>query len=435
MSLGSGALGVEPLGGNQADAGTITLGRATSTNTARSVTVVTVITLGRATTTNTARLVSANQTLTLGRGVSSEGARRLDRALTLGRPSTTEIGRALSVISGDTVSIGDVVETDTARSVSVVQVKTLGRAAESDVARTLVHSTTVTLGRSTSTDIARALNVTGLVVFGTTQTINFGTDTGSPVTATDLVVIAMDKELKRAPTSLAVSVYGAEADEDLDFKIDGATVATDTADADGTVQEISIPVDESVVAGVHTVSVLSASAKTGSDTFTVLVDPIDEPVLQGVDTDPVLIPEALVNGVYKWVLQDLMPGGLGSWVMPINPASMTSPGVETPVTVQHTTAVVTGRSHIWQGGSTAVEWSFSGFCPDQDFYEQLQDYASLTRRFYIIDHRSRAWKVAITGLDMVARLRALDENGAPLDWRHDYTVRAVIYEQNALVPA
>jgi hypothetical protein len=270
-------------------------------------------------------------------------------------------------------------------------------------------------------------------VAGDSLHVSFGASPGGPTAPGEIVVIAMDKVLRRAPTSLAVSVNGAVAEETLSFKIDGVEVYTADADADGSILEISIPVPDTVDAGTHTVTV-DGSEASGEDTFTMERDADAPPLFQGLDTDPVLIPEAHVDGVYRWVLQDLMPEGLGSWVMPINPSSMTSPGVQKTITGQHSTAAVSGQYHLWRGIDMPIEWSFSGFCPDQDFYEQLQAYAAITRRFYIIDHRNRAWKVAITGLDMVARKRRLDEHGVPQDWRHDYTVHAVIYDQTPRTP-
>lgn len=487
MALGDGALGVEPLGGRRSASGvsvtlgrateidatravtaavdrTIVLGRATETCAARAVTSVQTRTLGRASSTSTARALSSAQAHVLGRASETETARplhvdliiQLGRAtgsdaarpvaptvvITLGRAATTDAGRAL--VAHQLAVLTRATETDAARALASVVVDhtlTLGRVTETDVARTTIADnggdSTIVLGRASSTETARAVDQPTLIVDGTTSVIDIETNTGSSGGAVgDLVIVAMDKILHRAPTSLSVSVSGAIADESLTFDIDGTDVDTEDADSEGTLQQLSIPVPGAVgAAGSHTVTVTSATS-SGSDTFTIEVDPIANPLDVSTDTDPVSVPEAQVTtDFYKWVLQDLMPGGLGSWVMPINPSTMASPGVLTPVTVQHSTAVHDGQFHVWQGGLAVADWSFAGYCPDQEFYENLASYAALTRRFYIIDHRNRAWKVAITGLDMVARKRAIDETGAPQDWRHDYTARAVIYEQSPRVPA
>lgn len=414
---GSEAWGSDAWGSSAPGAGstTITLGRATETDTARSVAHSATIELGVAVETDVCIGITVLVRVTLGRAVESDVAEFVNTARELGIAT----------------------ETDTARALVVSRHFTLGRATESDLARAMPMGLHLILGRATESDSARALSaVDAAVVAGSSQLVRVHFLPGYPSQPADLVVIAMDKVIRRAPSSLAVSVSGAESDEALTFKIDDTIVDTGDANSDGTLQQISIPIPDTFMGGVHTVTVVTAGGRQGSDTFTLQFDPSVADVIQGADTSPVTIPaaEIIPDVFYKWVFQDLMPDGLGSWVMPINPSAMTSPGFLTNVEVQHSTAVVSGQFHIWEHGRTATPWSFSGFCPDQDFYDQLRAYAAITRRFYIIDHRNRAWKVAITGVDMVLRKRYLDEHGAPLDWLGDYTINAVIYDQNPSVP-
>jgi hypothetical protein len=416
MSYGTGTYGVEPYAGSAASGpptqaaavalvatSTLTAGATRDAAAAAALTATSTLTVGATREQPAAATLTAVSTLTA-TGITGH-------IVAVGRASETDTARPL--VRNVALLIGRASETDTARTLSGAHAFAVGRATEADTARSLSVGYAKSIGRASETDTARALDAPG----------------GYIPTPGDLVIVAMDKLLRQAPTSLAVSVSGADVGEALTFKIDGTTVYTATAGAGGNLQQVSIAVPTGN-AGSHTVRV-ETSSRFGEDTFTIQLDPAPNASNQGADTSPVAIPAALVGTTRSWVFQDLMPGGLGSWVMPINPTAMTSPGIVKALSVEHSTAVQTGQYHIYQGGISPATWSFSGYCPDQDFYDHFRAYAALTRRFYIIDHRNRAWKVAITGLDMIARKRQLDETGAPQDWRHNYTVNAVIYQQQS----
>jgi hypothetical protein len=134
------------------------------------------------------------------------------------------------------------------------------------------------------------------------------------------------------------------------------------------------------------------------------------------------------------VLQDLAPGGLGSWVMPANPRSMQPIPQTFNVDARHSTSVDRGQFHLMEAEPAPQPWSFQGYCPDQGFYNQLTAYGQINRRFYLIDHRNRAWTVTFEAVEMVPRHRQKLQDGTYNDWAHDYTVRAVIYDQSFKTP-
>lgn len=250
-----------------------------------------------------------------------------------------------------------------------------------------------------------------------------------------MILEVLDPTLIQAPTALTVMLTDAQPELDVVFAIDGTVVATITADSTGMVGPTSLNVSEDVgTIGSHTVTATQAGAVGASATFTLARNPRWQPINIGPDAEPVEIPAAQTStGVRRWVLQDLMPGGLGSYVMPINPTTMSTPHAEKALTAMHTTAI-TGVHYIFEGSDAPLEWEFSGYFPDRAMHDQLLAYVGLTRRFYLLDHRGRAWKVAFTNLDVRHRRRRPNPDGTWNDWTADYTVNAVVYDRNWWVP-
>lgn len=158
-----------------------------------------------------------------------------------------------------------------------------------------------------------------------------------------------------------------------------------------------------------------------------------EPV--AADLPPEIVSEAAqANGNYRWVLQDLAQGGIGSWVMPINPSSMAPLPRQKEVNASVTTSVGSSTTHLAESHPKPQDWSFQGFCPDFEFYNRISQYKELNRRFYLIDHRNRAWVVTFNSLEMKPRKRLHGDDGRYNDWAHDYTVKATVYEQQPKTP-
>lgn len=250
----------------------------------------------------------------------------------------------------------------------------------------------------------------------------------------EVVIEILDPVIPQAPTPITVVLVEGYPDTDVEFSIDGTWVYTARTNSDGYLPPTSINVSEALgSAGVHTLTAEQPGAYSmvGSATFTIQKDPILGATYMGPDAQAVEIPEAIrPNGTRRWVFQDLLPGGLGSWVMPTNPTENTSPYLERQYNVATTT---TGRPHVSEGGQVPVEWSFSGIAFDEVFAEKLVAYWSLNRRFYVINHRNQAFKVVITNVDLRPRLQR-NYNGEYIDG-HDYTVSALVLDQNWVTPA
>lgn len=344
------------------------------------------------------------------------------------------------------VHIGKAIEADEPQPIipAVQTVVRIFQAVESDRARgvlalsrppapvTAGGVTTVRIGQAVERDTARPfiLDVPSLSYTAHTLIARWANPSGYPQVTTELLLDVFDKQLEQAPTSLLVSVSNAVPLKYVDFLIDGHLVYREQPSEDGVIQLVSIPVDaEYGRRGEHLLTAVQ-STNSASEVFTLRFDPNILPNTDQVpDTEPVEIPESIhPSGVRRWVLQDMLPGGLGSWVMPLNPSEMDNPTFERQLTTAHTTAV-NGRLHVMEGGVQPQEWSFKGYCPTQEQAEKLRAFADLRRRFYIWDHRGRCWIVAVTSAEIVPRLRQNTIYGDLSDWVHDYTINAVIYDR------
>src|SRR5690606_13090544 len=97
------------------------------------------------------------------------------------------------------------------------------------------------------------------------------------------------------------------------------------------------------------------------------------------------------------------------------------------------TTAVAGADHAYEGHMPPLDWQFAGYCPDQDFYDHLRSYITLNRRFYVIDHRGRAWTVAGVSIDLRPRTRQ-HVNGILSDWHHDYVANCALLDQTPKEP-
>ena len=255
--------------------------------------------------------------------------------------------------------------------------------------------------------------------------IELDTTTGSPDIPPDAYLV-VHGVVERAPAPLSVSVSNVEPGDEVTFKVGTTVVGTLEADTEGQIFE-GVVLLPTLSAGTHTLTAEATDRPPAHATFTVANPPLVAPGERPVDAPPQTVPGA--EG--RWVLQDVMPGGLGSWVMPANPEQMTKPRVRKVVDGQHTTAI-DGQHHLFEAAPMPVDWEFRGRCLNKAMVEKLEAYAALNRRIYVIDHRGDAWTVAITHLEFTPQKRQLVEHAgtaAMTDWAHQYSVRALIYDQ------
>lgn len=235
------------------------------------------------------------------------------------------------------------------------------------------------------------------------------------VRTADLTLTMADTEIETTPASLRVSVLNGTPDGAVEFHIDGFPVWTDVFDSAGVIADVEIPVDDAS-AGTHTLTVTdTVAADTIDGAFTVLADPDDEPD-DGVDEpDPTLPPT-----VTRWIVQD---PDLGDYTFPINPKEMSTPFPARTLTVESTTAP-DGQPLTWEGAPKPHPWEFRGHIETQDFYDQLVFYAESNRRYWLIDHRRRAWQVTFEAFEPTLRTRTFPTEV----WKGTtYVMRTLIY--------
>lgn len=235
--------------------------------------------------------------------------------------------------------------------------------------------------------------------------------------------------LVRAPTVVRISIVNAVPNQDFIISIDDEELWVVTSDPEGMVDAVEIPVDDQD-AGTHTVEAVSLSDTLVGE-FTLEYDAPPAPPNRAADLDPIAVPEAVDGSRFHWVLQDLLPvDGLGSWVMPISPTSMSNPHLRKNASVVHTTSPNSGQFHVSEAWLPPTDWQFAGYCPDQAFHDHLTAYADLNRRFYVIDHRGRAWTVAALGVEIKPRQRQREDGGVFNDWAGDYTFTVQLLDQD-----
>lgn len=307
---------------------------------------------------------------------------------------------------------------------------------ETETVGTFPHDLGNDIEMVVETSIVESLISRGDLQLTATGTLSLASETITmdPV----LALTILDDELRRAPTSLTFMMTGARQGMLVSVYFNNDTVAAWTGEpnSEGMIGPLAINVPNTLLAGAHTLRAEVDAVVVATAPFTLAMDPALYPGTAGADAQAIEVPGAVSHDTRHWVFQDLLAeveGGIGSFILPINPSEMSSPHQEYGMSGRHTTAV-TGQFHIFQTGAIPKEWTFAGYCPNQETQEAMEAYRNLNRRFYIIDHHNRAWKVVITNMEFVPRLRH-NFNGVETDWGSDYTVTATILDQDWVTPA
>lgn len=224
------------------------------------------------------------------------------------------------------------------------------------------------------------------------------------------------------PGWLKVTVSNGVDSDTVAFSIDGgATVLTVTLDDTGSIVGTSVPIG-TLAAGSHTITATAGTGGVASGTFTVLAA-VNYPSGAGADNPASYVSQ---SGVVKWILQDPQSGGT-SYLFPINPNRMTPPQTPRVFNAEHTTAT-DGQPLVFEGASIATNWTIEGDVLTQAFYEKLEWFNAQPRRFYLIDHLSRAWTVTCESIDWTAK-RAKDN-----PWAHHYKLTMLIHAGPVQLP-
>jgi len=238
--------------------------------------------------------------------------------------------------------------------------------------------------------------------------------TTTAITLTPAVTTAL-----RCPAAVVVTVAGARSGDVVTVEVVGVAItAQSTVIGTNGSAVVTIALPATLGAGTYTIRVTDPDGRTADSTLKVAEDPTEvvTPVPPGDGPDG---GDSTV-AVRRWILKDPLAGGLGSYTVPINPEKMTSPHAPREVTIEYTTAR-SGQAHIWEGAARGHQWSFSGTTMTQAHYETLRMFAALQRRFWLTDHRGRAWVVSFQSVDFKP------VGHPPLDWVWEYTIQATIF--------
>jgi hypothetical protein len=244
----------------------------------------------------------------------------------------------------------------------------------------------------TTSTLTAAWSAPVLVISGGTTTITVVSIGGDYPTTETMELVITDPDQFRAPTSVQVLLNGAESGEQIDFTIDSRTEIIWTVDTDsngalflssvGIPGAIGDPTTTGVYldAGTHTLHATSASGKTASDTFTLTRSPSPFPAVQSADVDPVGDP---------WPRQQL--GAAGRQARrprlvdhePVSDHDERAGADQDRRRGPHDQPDRRPVPHLGRRGHRSKPWTWTGYCPDQTFYETLLAYSELNRRIYV----------------------------------------------------
>jgi hypothetical protein len=283
------------------------------------------------------------------------------------------------------------------------------------------HDTTPTLSVDTTVGSVHHLLVEALTLTPALTLAWTATATATAISLSPAVVTVL-----RCPAATSITVSGARSGDVVTIVVVGmpATSQSAVVGTDGKVV-LTLALPATLAAGTYTIRVTDPDGRTADSTLKVSEDPAEvvTPVPPGAGPDG----GDTTAPVRRWILKDPMPGGLGTYTVPINPSKMTSPHAPRAVAIEYTTAR-SGQAHIWEGAARGHQWSFSGTTMTQAHYETLRAFAALQRRFWVTDHRGRAWVVAFSSFD------PKPVGHPPLDWVWEYTIEATIFAGPVLPP-
>lgn len=228
------------------------------------------------------------------------------------------------------------------------------------------------------------------------------------------------------PTSVVVSVLNmGTAGELVDFSVVGnpAILATLQAQPGGTIVGASVPIGIPLPNGSYQLQAVGRqTGSTATAQFTLLRDPATRPSAPPADVPPIVPAQV---GVQRWVLQDPTPGGLGTFIFPINPKTSSNPFASPQLTIEHTVAP-DGTAVVWEGAFQPVQMNFSGYADSPTFHSQMQAFQALNAKFYLIDHFGRVWTVTMTDFGPDRRVTQPSHSSAK-PWAANYTASVLIF--------
>lgn len=238
--------------------------------------------------------------------------------------------------------------------------------------------------------------------------------------ASSVLTVALDYNyMQETPGGLAANISDGQPGETVTFSIIGTTTIADfqTAVLDdyGTLDVmIQVP---GLAAGDYYLRTEGTDSGSEDVEFTTLADALSyaDSEEKALDTAPERTP------TQHWRFFDLRDHDV-TWTFPRNPRSWTNIFPPNDFTHDNTTAP-DGQSLTWQAAARPWRMEFTGWLDTEEECNQLVFWSQLRRRFWLIDHRNRAWLLTIEQFDAVHQIKP------NLPWAHEYTVKTLVFMQ------
>jgi hypothetical protein len=124
----------------------------------------------------------------------------------------------------------------------------------------------------------------------------------------------------------------------------------------------------------------------------------------------------------RWTFTEPISGD--TWMVPINPNSMTAPSFARNLTFAYGSKWGQERIRAIDKATQPREWSFSGVLLTKDHYDSLLEWSQKLALVRISDHLGRTFEVVITQFDPIERLPTPKR-----PWRVDYTITCMLLKE------
>jgi hypothetical protein len=124
----------------------------------------------------------------------------------------------------------------------------------------------------------------------------------------------------------------------------------------------------------------------------------------------------------RWRLHD--PVTDETWIMPINPNTMTSPHPQKSLATAYGTRRGTDRIRTFMTPEAIVSWEWGGVIRSKEHYDELVRWSRKPGEVHVTDHFGRTWVVVFEKVVPTDRVPT-----ANVPWRLRYTMRSMILRE------
>lgn len=241
--------------------------------------------------------------------------------------------------------------------------------------------------------------------------------------ASSPLVVTAQAEVLLTPGAMNVTISNGIPEDTVTFSLIGPSASADfqtiTLDDTGQAEDVAVYLP-GLAAGAYLLRTEGVESGSEDTDFDVLQD-----ALSFENTDPRPAPTPPVTDLAQhWRFFDLRDPDI-TYTMERNPRSWTNVFPPNDVTHEKVTAP-DGQAITWEAAKRPWRMEFTGYLDTEEEYDALAFWSALRRRFWLVDHRNRAWLVTFEQFDAQARI-------VPnVPWAHNYTVKTVMFMQGTM---